>query len=515
MRPLHLPAGIVLVATLLEACATSAPTLSATLGPAAPSAMTASADATPGSDVGAALPACRDDASWKCGTVSVPIDRRDPAGGSIDIHVYVLPRTDLSRPALEPVVVTPGGPGASIWRDHGFVPIASWQDRHDTVLVEPRGVGASGAIVCPALDAGVGSAAALRAAVVACAAGLGGAADRYGSGDVALDIEDVRTAMGIDTFDYYAASYATAALQAYAVRFPQHLHALVIDSGFPMSETLRSYWWGVDYPAAWIRVNRLLCERDPTCSASYKDPAGLLTRLVERLAAEPAQAPSSPSPPDTVTADEAAMEAILASTGARPDQEKPTAILHAASELLDRGDAEPLLRLVRQHPLWPTAGSEPTDFSNGDNAAVTCSDIDTAWAKTDPPSAREARLAAAVAALPPDTFTPFTPAGWAAGAAPFLDLCLDWPVPDRIEPVIPPGATFPDVPALVLTGDEDTQAPSELSRRIAADFPRSTVAVVAEAGHDAAAPFYGDCAGNLVASFLDTLAANAGACAPR
>ena len=110
--------------------------------------------------------------------------------------------------------------GASIWRDHAYLPISDWQARHDSVLIEPRGVGASGVIDCPAIQGGVASDAELRAAVVACAARLGKAADRYGSGDVAPDIEAVRTSLNIPAFDYESASYGTVVEQAYAARFP-------------------------------------------------------------------------------------------------------------------------------------------------------------------------------------------------------------------------------------------------------------------------------------------------------
>ena len=56
------------------------------------------------------------------------------------------------------------------------------------------------------------------------------------------------------THRLHGASYATKAEQAYAARFRQHLHALVIDSGFPELDTLGTYFWGFDYPKAWLRA---------------------------------------------------------------------------------------------------------------------------------------------------------------------------------------------------------------------------------------------------------------------
>jgi pimeloyl-ACP methyl ester carboxylesterase len=490
----------------------SAPTPGGTSGqvpPSAPSSQMSSPSAA--SEIGGSLPACVDDSGWRCGTVTVPVDRQDPSLGTIPIHFYVQAHIDATQTALEPVLVSPGGPGDSVWRDHGYLPIVDWRARHDTILVEPRGVGESGLITCDALDAGVSSAGALRAATAACAAKLGAAADRYGTGDVALDVEDVRKTLGIPAFDYYAASYGTVVEQAYATRFPDHLHALVLDSGFPMNETLNSYYWGVDYPAAWIRVVGLLCSRDPSCASAYPDPATLVRRLVQHVAKSPIRSATASAPPGPVTVDEAAVQAILASTGARSDLLQPAELLRAVSAALDHGDATALLHLASFHPVW-SGGSDPSSFSNGDNAAAQCSDIDTPWARTDPIATRAAALLAALDALPPDTFAPFTRSGFAAGAAPILDLCLDWPAPRRFEPVIPAGAAFPDVPTLILSGDGDTQAPTEVARRLLTEFPKATFAVVAGAGHDAAAPFFGACGGHLVSTFLDTLKADPSAC---
>jgi pimeloyl-ACP methyl ester carboxylesterase len=39
-----------------------------------------------------------------------------------------------------------------------------------------------------------------------------------------------------DRIDLYAFSYGTVTEQAYAARFPHHIHALVMDAGFPPSD---------------------------------------------------------------------------------------------------------------------------------------------------------------------------------------------------------------------------------------------------------------------------------------
>ena len=49
------------------------------------------------------LPPCDDDASWLCGSVTVPLDRSDPEGEQLEIAFYVLPHSDDSTPAAEPI----------------------------------------------------------------------------------------------------------------------------------------------------------------------------------------------------------------------------------------------------------------------------------------------------------------------------------------------------------------------------------------------------------------------------
>src|SRR5919206_4209030 len=49
----------------------------------------------------------------RCGSVTVPLDRTNPASGTIDIGYVVLPHTDANRPAVSAIVPNPGGPGAS------------------------------------------------------------------------------------------------------------------------------------------------------------------------------------------------------------------------------------------------------------------------------------------------------------------------------------------------------------------------------------------------------------------
>jgi hypothetical protein len=52
------------------------------------------------------LPVCTEDALWRCGSVTVPLDRANPAAGTIRIAFYVSPHTGSGR-VLEPIARRP------------------------------------------------------------------------------------------------------------------------------------------------------------------------------------------------------------------------------------------------------------------------------------------------------------------------------------------------------------------------------------------------------------------------
>ena len=142
---------------------------------------------------------CTTDPAWLCGSIQVPIDRAHPKGRTIPISFRVFPHTAPASTARDALLVSEGGPGEADtntgFRLFQFGPLT---DQRDLLLVDNRGTGASAAIVCPALQAGAHARgrAAFVAATGECGTQLGEDADRYGSGDVALDLEDVRKALG-------------------------------------------------------------------------------------------------------------------------------------------------------------------------------------------------------------------------------------------------------------------------------------------------------------------------------
>src|SRR5215475_1099503 len=196
----------------------------------------------------------------ECGTVDVPLDRAQPAAGTIPVYFELLPHLDTSQPSLGAIVPEIGGPGVSntavlpIWLSI-FAPLLN---RRDLLVIDDRGTGRSAAIDCPALQHLTSD---LVSAVRACGAQLGAAASRYGSGDVADDVDAVRAALGIDQIVYYGGSFGSHDVRAYDYRHPGHLQAAVLDSPWLSPD----YTFQASGARFYARVQATVCRRSPSC----------------------------------------------------------------------------------------------------------------------------------------------------------------------------------------------------------------------------------------------------------
>ena len=207
---------------------------------------------------------CKDDRTARCGSIRVPLFRGVPGGGGqkLRVHFRVYPRTDRSRPALEPIVGAEGGPGyPSIDSAESYLfMLGSLRRRHDLIVMDNRGTGRSGAINCPRLQAGKGV---YSREVGRCARKLGRAANAYGTGAAADDLAAVLDKLGVPVVNIYGDSYGTYFSQAFAVRHPERVRAVVLDAAF-----------AVDGYDPWIREESVqiryawteICHRSADCS---------------------------------------------------------------------------------------------------------------------------------------------------------------------------------------------------------------------------------------------------------
>jgi pimeloyl-ACP methyl ester carboxylesterase len=443
-----------------------------------------------------------------CGYVNVPLDRQHPKKGTIGIY-FEQYLNSSGGPAVSAILGNFGGPGSTTTGNRGsfLAFFGADLDVHDLLLIDDRGRGLSGTINCPDMQNGTAS---FDQGVAECAAQLGAAASRYGTGDIAEDTDAVRAALGYELIDYYGGSYGGADVNAYATRFGQHLRSIVLDApvGKPYLDETR-------FAIEWYRTHAEVptvtrqCKRSPLCSVDHPFPQADLEGLVLSLQLKPVtgEAYDANGTLVQVTMDEKALlnyvldnpTGYFLSTGE----------VLAAAQSLWRGDTRPLLRLGAEgyFPINPNYG-DPTGFSAGAYLATSCVDVEQPYAWSSPIPQRMVQLDDAVSALPFWYFAPFSreaPTGvvFSYGAINGGRGCLNWEKPTPSSPVFPLNPIFPVAPTLVMSGDLDRRVPYAEVSQVAAMFPNNTLVSVAGAGHETV--FWGQCPAYLASSFIETL----------
>jgi pimeloyl-ACP methyl ester carboxylesterase len=448
-----------------------------------------------------------------CGYVPVPLDRKHPEQEIIPIYFELY--THSGSRLESAILVNFGGPGDGTTANRTFAlsVFGSNLDLHDLLLVDDRGRGYSGTIVCAGLQYGTLK---FNDAVAACAKQLGNAASRYGTGDIGQDTEAVRAAFGYDKVDYYGGSYGGADVTAYATRFGDHLRSIVLDAplGTPGLNESRFVLEKYRTHAEPIMVS-LDCQRSPTCSPDHPTPKAELDALVSTIRLGPVEgyAHDANGKRVHVRIDEDALlnDLIDNPTG---NFTSTGELLAAARSLSQQSDSQPLLRLGAENYLQLDGANYgvPTVFSIGAQVATGCVDMHEPWDWSESVSKRTAQFEAAVSALPPTYFAPFSTEAPTDLLFDFFGRrCLYWEKPTPSSPVAPSQATYPLAPTLVLSGDLDNRVPFEEAAKVAALFPNSTLVPVAEAGHETV--LWGQCGAKLASGFIENLQVGDTSCA--
>jgi pimeloyl-ACP methyl ester carboxylesterase len=242
-----------------------------------------------------------------CVAIDVPLDRADPAAGSMTAAFAVRPASGPPEERIGLLVTAQGGPGYSgiAWADDYAYVDPAIAARFDLVFFDLRGLFASGDLNCPAAAAAYfhdGWRATTPAAideVTARAATFGAACVAEMDNDPRLphlttaeavaDLDAFRAAVDEPTLTLYGLSYGTQFAQAYATAFPAHTRAVLIDGVVDMTLT------DLDYAEAVVRADnevlaRVLaaCADEPSCAdALGGDPVAAFDDLAAMLEAAP------------------------------------------------------------------------------------------------------------------------------------------------------------------------------------------------------------------------------------
>jgi pimeloyl-ACP methyl ester carboxylesterase len=394
-------------------------------------------------------------APWRCAIVSVPLDRSGRVPGRVRLAVALLHQPGPPRPA---VLALAGGPGAAaIPAATGFARLlAPLLRNRDLLVVDQRGTGVSGPIVCPQIEAEPSWSA---ADVADCARRLGPARAFYGTDATVADLEAVRHLLGIPRLTVYGVSYGTKVAVDYARSHPRAVDGLVLDS--PIVEDTDPFYRRSANGAERVLLN--MCT-EGACAAGT-DPAADLRTVVRRMRG------GTLSERGVSVAEGPLLHAVVAGG---PRLHALPGALHAAA----RGDLGALAALLprqvpdARNPPWLQASNSNTLY-----LVTSCEDGDFPWDRSQSQAQRLASAEAYLDRLGDRAFAPFDRhVGDQYGEA---RICAPWPEAGR-RPSPPP---LPDVPALLLVGGDDDLAPLEGAKEIAAQLPHAQLVVVPGAGH--------------------------------
>jgi hypothetical protein len=151
--------------------------------------------------------------------------------------------------------------------------------------------------------------------------------------------------------------------------------------------------------------------------------------------------------------------------------------LPAAMRAALQHDPAPLLRLSLRLGSLGDAVRDVEADNNTLFLAASCADAPLPWQPTASPKDRFTQTVIALAGLPASDFAPFT--RLTALGQPLLALCANWPA----VPTVPATGSLPQVPTLVMSGDDDTRTPLEDAQAVAAQIPGATLVAVPDTAH--------------------------------
>lgn len=400
----------------------------------------------------------------ECGVLRVP-ERRDGR----PTRMLELPVVRLAARApsgLPPILFLHGGPGgggihsARLWLSS---PLTRGQDM---ILVDQRGGGAAGPILCPDLVRAEDEMDHLPAALAACVATLvreGGDPAAYDPQAIAADMRDLRTTMGLERVALFANSFGTVVAQALLAEPADWLSAVVLDSALPQA---RMRGGMLDQTTAALGGLLDRCTSDPACAAAFPDLERRFLDRLDRMAEEGDALPGAAAP-------EALLSALFL-TLYGPD------MAQAAPFMMDqvaRGNPGPFRLLA-------DALAEAPPVSAGAHFGIRCAMSDPAQFDQTPQVPHR------------------DPRWWThqlRERALFMRLCAAWP--HRAAPFIP---RAPTVPVLVVQGVDDPITPPRSGREVAAVLADAgaEVRMMEVPGQGHGPTVTSACAAVIVASFL-------------
>jgi pimeloyl-ACP methyl ester carboxylesterase len=233
----------------------------------------------------------------KCYDVAVLENRSKKDSRTIKIHVAVFPGKKELPPTFE-LIGGPGGGGdpmvgylaaneAKESEDYGFL-----RERGDFVVFDQRGVGRSEPNLSCATEMATASMdSSFKGIMTKCRDRLVGESvdlGAYTTMDNALDVDDIRKALGYSKIDLHSISYGTLLALEVMRHRPDAVHSVIVDGVVPPEALLIS-----DTPRTIDEnLTRIFeaCAAQPACKTAFPDLEGSFAALQQKLATKPLEA---------------------------------------------------------------------------------------------------------------------------------------------------------------------------------------------------------------------------------
>lgn len=239
--------------------------------------------------------------SFECGVLTTPLDYNNPDGETIKLNVAIL-KSSSQEPQPDPVVFILGGPGSLVNNAGGIgYYFRSTLEERDIILYDMRGSADPGPVLnCPAygekvaetLDQDQNAEFLVQERLdilKQCRQDLevqGVNLADYSTLQNVKDLIALRTALGIDKWNIYAADYGTILALALLQEDPQGIRSLVLDSVLPLD--VNPYTHAADRVAKVMQVFFDLCKNDnDDCDEKYPDLPEVFYKTVDDLNASP------------------------------------------------------------------------------------------------------------------------------------------------------------------------------------------------------------------------------------
>ena len=426
-------------------------------------------------------PFTADSIAAQCARYAVPENPALPKGRQVQLNIAWLPATDESDVAADPVFFLAGGPGQAateVWptMDAAFREVR--KHRH-VVLIDQRGTGKSNPLICRNAqgdsavmeDDNAGMQDAVKFAGD-CAAKLQADPRYYTTTDAVRDLDNVRAALGVAKIDVVGGSYGTRVAQQYAMRYPQHTRAVVIDGVVPNELVLGSeHARNLDVSLA-LQFEQ--CRKTPACRQRFgDDPRAQLRELMARLKDKPVEVEYRDPTTGELKRDKATAGAVAGLTRMFAYAPQAAALLPLVLNEADQGRYAPLMSLTQM-----IQGQVSEQIMHGMQLSVICAE-DADLLKDDP--------ADADTVMGSDLSTVL------------VAQCKAWPTGERPADFHAPFKS--SLPTLLLSGEFDPVTPPRYGEQVLKGLPNGRHLVLRGQGHGS---FASGCMPKLMGQFLES-----------